>query len=371
MDFLNQIFQSWPLSGQQTVVLCVIIAIMRYWSILGQRASASPVGQAYHRLDLRLKMLFFLVFFIILPWFGGTYAPYVAQVLFLIGLYVLMGIGLNVTVGFAGLLVIGYAAFYGISAYAYMLMVRALVPDPAQAYTNWFWILVPLCIVVAFLVGALLGLPLLRTRGDYLAIVTLGFGEIVRLVLNNMDSVTGGPQGLTGPAPALFSWKFSGPMHFYYLILAACMIAIFIVDRLNNSRLGRAWIAMREDADVAQAMGINVNKYKLLAFAIGASFAGAAGAIFAARQGTIFPADFSLLVSINVLCLIVIGGMGSIPGAVLGAIILIGLPEYLRELQQYRLLLYGFLLIIMMRFRPEGFIPSARRKLEFQREEEV
>jgi branched-chain amino acid transport system permease protein len=185
-----------------------------------------------------------------------------------------------------------------------------------------------------------------------------------------MDIVTGGPQGLTGPGPAFFSIEFKGPMYFYYLILAACIIAIFVADRLNNSRMGRALIAMREDEDVAQAMGLNVNKYKLLAFAVGASFAGAAGAIFAARQGTIFPDDFKLLVSINVLCLIVIGGMGSIPGAVLGGIILIGLPEYLRELQQYRLLLYGFLLIIMMRFRPEGFIPSARRKLEFQREQE-
>jgi len=322
--------------------------------------------QAYHRIDPRIKIGGLLIVFLVLPLIVGSYWT---QVLFIVGLYVLMGIGLNVAVGFAGLLVIGYAAFYGISAYAYVLLVRFFVPDPAQSYTNVFWLLLPVCVLVALLVGALLGIPILRTRGDYLAIVTLGFGEIVRLVLNNMDSVTNGPQGLTGKAPALFSIEFRDPIHFYYLILAGCIAAIFVADRLNNSRMGRAWIAMREDEDVARAMGIHVTKYKLLAFAIGASFAGAAGAIFAARQGTIFPSDFSLLVSINVLCLIVIGGMGSIPGVVLGSIILMGLPEVLREVQQYRLLAYGFLLIIMMRFRPMGFIPSARRKLEFEREE--
>lgn len=325
-----------------------------------------PLMRLYRALDPKIRAAALLVVFIALPVLVGSYWT---QVLFIVGLYVLMGIGLNVAVGFAGLLVLGYAAFYGISAYAYMLMVRALVPDPAQSYTHWFWALIPLCVLIAFLVGLLLGIPLLRTRGDYLAIITLGFGEIVRLVLNNMDSVTGGPQGITGKAPALFSIQFKDPIHFYYLILAGCVLAIFVADRLNNSRLGRAWIAIREDEDVAQAMGINVTVYKLLAFAIGASFAGVGGAIFAARQGTIFPADFSLLVSINMLCLIVIGGMGSIPGVVLGALILMGLPELLREVQQFRLLAYGFLLIIMMRFRPEGFIPSARRKLEFAHQE--
>ena len=323
-----------------------------------------PLIKAFRALNPKIKVTALLVIFIALPPLVGSYWT---QVLFIVGLYIMMGIGLNVAVGFAGLLVLGYAAFYGISAYTYVLLVRVLVTDPAQTYTNYFWLLIPVCILVSLIVGALLGIPVLRTRGDYLAIVTLGFGEIVRLVLNNMDSVTHGPQGLTGKAPALFSLQFKDPIHFYYLILAGCIIAIFVADRLNNSRLGRAWIAMREDEDVARAMGINVTKYKLLAFAIGASFAGAAGAIFAARQGTIFPSDFSLLVSINVLCLIVIGGMGSIPGVVLGAIILMGLPEVLREVQQYRLLAYGFLLIIMMRFRPMGFIPSARRKLEFER----
>jgi branched-chain amino acid transport system permease protein len=325
-----------------------------------------PLIQGYQKLHPNIKAAGLLLLFIALPWLVGSYWT---QVLFIVGLYVLMGIGLNVAVGFAGLLVLGYAGFYGISAYVYMLLVRVLAPNPAHGYTHWFWVLVPVCVIVAFLVGAVIGIPLLRTRGDYLAIITLGFGEIVRLVLNNMDSVTGGPQGITGKAPALFAIQFKDPIHFYYLILAGCVVAIFVADRLNNSRLGRAWIAIREDEDVARAMGINIAGYKLLAFAIGASFAGAGGAIFAARQGTIFPADFTLLVSINVLCLIVIGGMGSIPGVVLGALILMGLPELLREIQQFRLLVYGFLLIIMMRFRPEGFIPSTRRKLEFTHEQ--
>ena len=331
-----------------------------------QKTYAAKLMQAYQAVPPKILILAILLLFTALPWYVGSYWT---QVLFIVGLYVMMGIGLNVAVGFAGLLVLGYAAFYGISAYTYVILVRLLVPDPAQGYTNYFWLLIPVCVLVALIVGALLGIPVLRTRGDYLAIVTLGFGEIVRLVLNNMDHLTNGPQGLAGKAPALFTLQFKEPIHFYYLILAGCVLSIFIADRLNNSRLGRAWIAMREDEDVARAMGINVTKYKLLAFAIGASFAGAGGAIFAARQGTIFPSDFSLIVSINVLWLIVIGGMGSIPGVVLGSLILMGLPEVLREVQQYRLLAYGFLLIIMMRFRPMGFIPSARRKLEFERGE--
>ncbi len=323
-----------------------------------------PLIKAYHALDPKVKFLALAIFLIVLPWMIGSYWT---QVLFIIGLYVIMGMGLNIAIGFTGMLVIGYAAFYGISAYSYVLLVRQLVPDPAQNYTHWFWVLIPVCVVIASFAGFLIGIPLLRTRGDYLAIITLGFGEITYLVINNMDSVTNGPQGIAGKAPALFSLQFKNPIHFYYLIVVACAVAVFVADRLNNSRIGRAWIAMREDADVAQAMGINVAKYKLLAFTLGASFAGVAGPIFAARQGTIFPNDFMLLVSINVLCLIVIGGMGSIPGVVLGAIILMGLPEVLREVQQYRLLAYGFLLLLMMRFRPMGFIPSARRKLEFER----
>ena len=204
-------------------------------------------------------------------------------------------------------------------------------------------------------------------RGDYLAIVTLGFGEIIRVLLNNLDAVTNGPRGLLRiDPPAIGSFLIDDPAGWYYMILAGVCLSAFITDRLNNSRIGRAWIAMREDQDAAAVMGISILKYKLLAFSIGASFAGIGGAIFAARQGSIFPENFSLMVSINVLCLIIIGGMGSIPGVILGAVVLIGLPEVLRGVQEYRMLLFGALLIAMMIFRPTGFIPSSRRKMEFK-----
>ncbi|MBI4595889.1 MAG: ABC transporter ATP-binding protein [Candidatus Tectomicrobia bacterium] len=270
--------------------------------------------------------------------------------------------GLNVVVGFAGLLDLGYVAFYAVGAYLY-----ALLASPKFGLHLSFWLMLPCSMAMAAVMGILLGIPVLRMRGDYLAIVTLGFGEIIRLVINNLDPLTGGPKGIWRiDPPKLFSLVFTSPWHFYYLTLAGCFFSYLIADRLNNSRIGRAWIAIREDEEAAGAMGMNLIKYKLMAFAVGASFAGLGGTIFAARQGSIFPADFSLMVSINVLCLIIIGGMGSIPGVIIGSVILIGLPEVLRSAQQYRLLLFGALLVAMMIFRPAGFIPAARRKMEFE-----
>ncbi|MBI4776927.1 MAG: ABC transporter ATP-binding protein [Deltaproteobacteria bacterium] len=297
----------------------------------------------------------------VLPPLVGNYWTHV---LAYIGIYVMLGIGLNVVVGFAGLLDLGYVAFYAIGAYSY-----ALLASPQFGIHIPFWAMIPVCVFLACLGGVLLGIPVLRMRGDYLAIVTLGFGEIIRIMLNNLDKVTNGPKGLLRiDPPSIGSFEFSTPTHYYYLILAGCLLSAFIADRLNNSRIGRAWIAMREDQDAAALMGIDVLKYKLLAFAIGASFAGAGGIIFAARQGSIFPDDFSLMVSINVLCLIIIGGMGSVTGVILGAVILIGVPEVLRAVALYRMLAFGALLVIMMVFRPTGFIVSSRRKLEFHKE---
>jgi branched-chain amino acid transport system permease protein len=290
---------------------------------------------------------------------------YWTHVLAYIGIYIMLGIGLNVVVGFAGLLDLGYVAFYAIGAYTY-----ALFASPQFGIHVPFWVMIPACVALASLGGVLLGIPVLRMRGDYLAIVTLGFGEIIRIVLNNLDSVTNGPKGLLRiDPPSIGSFQFTTPTHYYYLILAGCLLSVFIARRLNDSRVGRAWIAMREDEDAASLMGIDVLKYKLMAFAIGASFAGVGGIIFAARQGSIFPDDFSLMVSINVLCLIIIGGMGSIPGVILGAVALIGVPEVLRAVALYRMLAFGALLVIMMVFRPMGFIPSTRRRLELRRQE--
>jgi len=311
---------------------------------------------------LKIYVAALILLIVLLPPLVGNYWT---QILGDIGIYVMLGIGLNVVVGFAGLLDLGYVAFYAIGAYGY-----ALLASPQFGIHIPFWVMVPACVAFAAIGGTLLGIPVLRMRGDYLAIVTLGFGEIIRIVLNNLDPVTNGPRGLLRIDPPMIGeFAVNSPARWYYMVLAGIMISVFIADRLNNSRIGRAWIAMREDQDAAAIMGINVLKYKLLAFAIGASFAGIGGAIFASRQGSIFPENFSLMVSINVLCLIIIGGMGSIPGVIIGAVVLIGLPEVLREVQQYRMLAFGGLLVAMMIFRPTGFIPSARRRMEFREEE--
>jgi len=293
---------------------------------------------------------------------GGYYD----HVLGSVGIYVMMGLGLNVVVGFAGLLDLGYVAFFAIGAYAY-----AFLNSPKYHMHIGFWISLPIVVAIAALGGILLGVPVLRMRGDYLAIVTLGFGEIIRLFLNNLVKLTGGPQGILGiQPPGLPGIDLGNPLAFYYLILIGCVATAFVTIRLDNSRVGRAWVAIREDEDVARAMGIDTVKYKLMAFAIGASFAGIGGSFFASRQAAIFPADFTLMVSINVLCLIIIGGMGSIPGVIAGSVALIGLPELLREFSDYRLLIFGALLVIMMVFRPEGLIPSVRRRQEIHEEEE-
>ncbi len=318
--------------------------------------------QAAQRLARRVpaERLTALSFLLMATFFPLTLGSYWNQVLTTIGIFVMMGLGLNVVVGFAGLLDLGYVAFFAIGAYTY-----AFLNSPKYGLSVNFWLALPIAMATAALAGILLGVPVLRMRGDYLAIVTLGFGEIIRLILNNQVELTGGPQGILEiRPPQVFSLLINSPVEFYYMILVGAVLVAFVTARLNDSRIGRAWIAMREDEDVARAMGINTVNYKLLAFAVGASFAGIAGMIFAARQRSIFPADFGLLVSIEALSLIIIGGMGSIPGVIAGAVVLKGLPELLRALQEYRLLLYGALLVIMMLIRPEGLWPSRRRARE-------
>jgi len=296
---------------------------------------------------------------------------YLTEVMNNIGLYILMGLGLNIVVGFAGLLDLGYVAFYAIGAYTIGILTST--GQLGLAGLTW-WEALPIAVLVAIAAGVILGVPVLRMRGDYLAIVTLGFGEIIRILATSdfLAPLTGGPQGvLQIPNIPLFGMRLIKPEQLYYLILAGCLLAFFISSRLRDSRMGRQWMAMREDEDVAEAMGINLVKTKLLAFATGAAFSGLSGTILAAKLNSVFPHSMSLFVSINVLCLIIIGGMGSLPGVIVGALILIGLPELLREFAEYRMLMYGVLLIIVMLSRPEGFWPSEVTKRELHARDET
>jgi len=298
-----------------------------------------------------------------------------SEVLVQVGLYVLMGLGLNIVVGFAGLLDLGYVAFFAIGAYTVGLM-TSTSKEIAFAGGFPFWVGLPVAIVAAAFAGIILGIPVLKVRGDYLAIVTLGFGEIIRLLALSdfLKPYFAGARGLELiPKPFIGSFELEGPQQLYYLLLIGCIVVAFIATRLKTSRVGRAWMAMREDEDVAQAMGINLVATKLLAFAMGASFAGIGGAINASKLAIIYPHSMNLLVSINVLALIIIGGMGSIPGVIVGALVLVGLPEILREFADFRLLVYGAVLVLMMLVRPEGLLPEARRAMELEefREEEA
>jgi len=305
-------------------------------------------------------------------------------------LFVFLSLGLNIVVGFAGLLDLGYIAFYAVGAYVY-----ALLASP-HFNIHWpFWAILPIGAAVAALFGVLIGAPTLKLRGDYLAIVTLGFGEIVRIFLNNLShpvNITNGPQGIARIDPfrvdgvdfsksdSFLGLTFSGPIKYYYLLLLVLLAVIFINVRLQDSRIGRAWEAVREDEVAARAMGIDTRNIKLLAFAMGASFGGIAGGMFSAIQGFISPESFVLVESIMVVSMVVLGGMGNIWGVILGAVLLSFVPEILRftvepvqmrlfgrmliEPEVIRMLIFGFALVLVMAFRPGGLWPSAVRKRE-------
>jgi branched-chain amino acid transport system permease protein len=291
-----------------------------------------------------------------------------SQVLDSVGLYILMGLGLNIVVGFAGLLDLGYVAFYAIGAYT-----MGVFTSPELGFFNLTWFqALPIALIVSAFAGLILGLPVLKMRGDYLAIVTLGFGEIVHgLALSDwLMPWLGGSQGIQRiQQPTIGSYVLGNQMQLYYVFLAGCAIVAFVAWRLKDSRLGRAWMAIREDEDVAVAMGIPPVATKLLAFAVGATFSGLGGSILAAQLTSVYAHSMTFIVSINVLSLIIIGGMGSIPGVILGAVALIGLPELLREFAEFRYLVYGAALVGMMLTRPEGLAPEARRRLELHEDQ--
>lgn len=276
-------------------------------------------------------------------------------------IYVMLGLGLNIVVGLAGLLDLGYVAFYAVGAYSYALL--------NHHFGIGFWVALPIGAGIGAFFGIILGFPVLRLRGDYLAIVTLGFGEIIRLILENWNEFSFGPSGIANiPRPSLFGFHLSlqnATIYLYYLMILLVLFTIFVVERLQNSRIGRAWIALREDEVACEAMGIDRRKTKLTAFALGATWAGMAGVIFAAKTTFINPASFTIWESIIILCIVVLGGMGSIVGVILGSFVLILLPEYLRVFSEYRMLIFGGMLVLMMVFRPGGIVSDVRRTYKF------
>ena len=328
----------------------------------------------------------------VLPFVLATQGQFWVRITNIAILYCFLALGLNIVVGFAGLLDLGYIAFYAVGAYVY-----ALLASPHFNLHLPFWIILPLGAGLACLFGVLLGTPTLKLRGDYLAIVTLGFGEIIRVFLNNLSqpvNITNGAQGVAQIDPfslggvsfaqtqSALGLGFTVSVKYYYLLLAVLLVVIVINMRLQNSRIGRAWEAIREDEVAARAMGINTRNMKLLAFAMGASFGGIAGGMFSAIQGFVSPESFVLVESIMVLSMVVLGGMGNIFGVILGAVLLSFVPELLRvtvapaqmalfgrmliDPEVIRMLLFGFALVLMMLFRPAGILPSALRKRELE-----
>jgi branched-chain amino acid transport system permease protein len=351
-------------TGFFAAVAAVVFILSRRRIMADLRELITKKARTYHFIILACCLAYPVIFTLL----RNAYWIHVAV---LVGIYVCLALGLNMTVGSAGLLDLGYVAFYAIGAYSAAIFFRH---HPSA--NMMFWVILPAAGLLAGIFGLILGSPTLRLRGDYLAIVTLGFGQIVRIILNNWESLTNGPKGISDiPSPTLGFHTFDAGINlgvvtlprvanFYYLILLLALCIGVAAYRLNHSRIGRAWIAIREDELAAECAGINVTALKLLAFGIGASFAGMAGAIYASLMSFVDPMSFTFMESAMIVCMVVLGGMGSIPGVIVGAAVLVVLPEKLREFQQIRMLLFGAALIAMMVFRPEGLIPSRRRKKE-------
>ncbi len=323
-----------------------------------------PGSSQFARLPPAVKRAVQLMCLVVLLALPALTNDFVAQVMMLVCLYTLMGLGLNIELGLAGLVDLGFVAFFAVGAYAVALLTAN--PTGAGGHMGFFAAL-PFSVAAAALAGFLFGLPVLKVRGDYLAIATLGLGEIIRvLVLSDMlKPWLGGAQGIVNiPKPALFGMVLGSPTRLFYMTACMAAGAGFIAWRLQHSGLGRRWLAVREDEDVAQALGINLVGVKLSAYTMGAGFAGLAGGIFAGMVGSVFPQSFQLLVSVNVLAILVVGGIGSLPGVVIGAAALIGAPEVLRDLGEYRYLIYGIVVIAIVRLKPDGLSPKAIRHRE-------
>ncbi len=296
--------------------------------------------------------------------FPHIFSMYQTSIMISALIYVMLGLGLNIVIGLAGLLDLGYVAFFAVGAYSYALL--------NLHYGLIFWIALPLGGLLGAAFGIILGYPVLRLRGDYLAIVTLGFGEIIRLVLENWNAFSFGPSGIANiPKPGFFGMQFSlaaSTIYLFYIIVLLVIFTIFVINRLQSSRIGRAWIALKDDEIACQAMGIDKAKTKLRAFALGATWAGMGGVVFAAKTTFINPASFTIWESIIILCTVVLGGMGSIAGVIAGALLLILLPEYLRDFGQFRMITFGTVLVLMMVFRPGGMIENVRKTYKFEKQ---
>lgn len=379
---LEQDANGLSLTGSYIFAVYAAIAVFVAQLVLPMlRHSAKAIPESLHLSTYLEKqrgwvLAVLIAFGFLLPFIGDRGVMDIATLALI---YVLLGLGLNVVVGYAGLLDLGYVGFYAVGAYTYAIL--------STQYGLGFWICLPIAAALSALAGIILGFPVLRLRGDYLAIVTLGFGEIIRLLLNNLDKYTNGPNGIDDiPAPTLFNVAFvkrpdEGLMAFhklfdlkysseyriillYFIIFALVLFTLFVINRLLRMPVGRAWEALREDEIACKSLGLNLTLIKLSAFAIGAFFAGIAGAFFAAKQSFINPESFTFIESAIVLAIVVLGGMGSQIGVILAAIALTVIPEMARDFSEYRMIIFGAVMVLMMIWRPQGLIPAQRRKVK-------
>lgn len=369
---IHNLLYTWTgLTLRGAIIIFAIVAILVFvWGLIGANVTKSystlapstrrNIRWGYIALACVLAALF--------PLYAGNF---IGQVLLMVGLFILMGMGLNLEVGLAGLLDLGFVAFYAVGAYVTALLTA---DNPFALAHLSYWQAMPIAVFCSIVVGVMFGIPVLKVRGDYLAVATLGLGEIVRVIVlsDAAAPLLAGAKGILQiPRPVVVGYALNTPVALFYLALAASLVAAYFAYRLEDSRLGRAWMAIRDDEDVAQALGINLINVKLLAYGLGAAFAGLAGSIFAVMLGSIYPHSFQLIISINILALIIVGGMGSLPGVAVGALVLIGLPEMLREFGEFRYLFYGLAIIAVMRLKPEGLWPSAAKRREMQLDAET